>query len=448
MIHSENTIKQLFVEEKNIRNISRKMKLLSSSDWKFVFTNNNIPSFIESHVSKYFKLSKDLFFLSIVAIVFQELKDDECNKTYLNAKSAFLKNKNRINSYSPAPSLKGLSLFANAGIAESLLSNTNLEIVVANELLQERCDFYQKMHPSSKIIQGDITNESVYDNVINTALRAGCNFLMATPPCQGMSIAGKMSEDDPRNLLIKYAVQAIIDIQPEYALIENVVGALKTYILDEGEKIKIIDFIDLKLKPFGYTISAHILNVADYGTPQSRKRSIFLISKHGDWSLPKIEKRITVRESISHLPSLESGENSNIPFHYAKTHNDRHILWMKHTPSGKTAFDNILHFPQKDDGIRISGFSTTYKRMNWDKPAPTITMANGSISSQNNVHPGRLLPNGIFSDARVLTLKEIFILTGLPDNWTPPEWAKEGLIRQVIGEGVPPRLIERLINAI
>ena len=344
--------------------------------------------------------------------------------------------------------LKGLSLFANAGIAETLLKNTELDIVVANELLEERCRFYQEMHPESKMIQGDITDEEVYTDVIRNSIERECNFVLATPPCQGMSIAGKMKEDDPRNLLIKYAVKAILDIQPKYALIENVIGALKTYILDDGKKIRIVDYIDKKLKPFGYTINAHILDAADYGTPQRRKRSIFLISKNGEWKIPEKEKTITVREAISHLPSLESGESSEILFHSAKQHNERHIRWMKHTPSGKTAFDNEIHFPQKEDGSKISGFRTTYKRMDWDKPSPTITMANGSVSSQNNVHPGRNLGNGIYSDARVLTLKEIFILTGLPDNWSPPEWAKEGLVRKVIGEGVPPRLIERLINNI
>lgn len=73
-------------------------------------------------------------------------------------------------------------------------------------------------------------------------------------------------------------------------------------------------------------------------------------------------------------------------------------------------------------------------------------MANGSVSSQNNVHPGVLKNNGEYSDARVLTLKEIFILTGLPENWNPPKWASENLIRQVIGEGVPPKLINKLLE--
>ena len=88
---------------------------------------------------------------------------------------------------------------------------------------------------------------------------------------------------------------------------------------------------------------------------------------------------------------------------------------------------------------------TTYKRIEWDKPAPTITMCNGAISSQNNGHPGYLKENGEYSDARVLTLKEILILSGLPDNWKAPEWASENMIREVIGEGVPPRLIESIL---
>ena len=108
-------------------------------------------------------------------------------------------------------------------------------------------------------------------------------------------------------------------------------------------------------------------------------------------------------------------------------------------------FENKVYFPKKSDWTKIKGFKTTYKRIEWDKPAPTITMCNGAISSQNNGHPGRLKENGEYSDARVLTLKEILILSGLPDNWKAPEWASENMIREVIGEGVPPRLIESIL---
>jgi len=344
--------------------------------------------------------------------------------------------------------VNGVSLFANVGIAETYITNHNIEIVVANELLPKRAEFHKEMHPKCKTICGDITNELVFNEVLEIAKEKKCNFLIATPPCQGMSIAGKMRENDPRNSLIKFVIKMIQELQPKHALIENVQGVLKTSILVNGVSTKIVDFVNKELTPLGYFINPVIANTADYGTPQTRRRAIFLISKVAKWELPKALTKITVREAIGHLPSLESGESSDIKYHNAKKHNNRHIAVLKHTPSGKSALLNKIHFPKKEDGTRIKGFTTTYKRIEWDKPAPTITMANGAVSSQNNVHPGVLLKNGKYSDARVLTLKEIFILSGLPENWHPPEWASENLIRQVIGEGVPPKLIDSLLTSI
>ena len=344
--------------------------------------------------------------------------------------------------------MNGVSLFANVGIAETYITNHNIEIVVANELLPKRAEFHKEMHPKCKTICGDITNELVFNEVLEIAKEKKCNFLIATPPCQGMSIAGKMRENDPRNSLIKFVIKMIQELQPKHALIENVQGVLKTSILVNGVSTKIVDFVNKELTPLGYFINPVIANTADYGTPQTRRRAIFLISKVAKWELPKALTKITVREAIGHLPSLESGESSDIKYHNAKKHNNRHIAVLKHTPSGKSALLNKIHFPKKEDGTRIKGFTTTYKRIEWDKPAPTITMANGAVSSQNNVHPGVLLKNGKYSDARVLTLKEIFILSGLPENWHPPEWASENLIRQVIGEGVPPKLIDSLLTSI
>ena len=342
--------------------------------------------------------------------------------------------------------MNGVSLFANVGIAETYIKNHGINIVVANELLKSRAAFHQESHPNCKMIQGDITSSDVYNSIVNYAKSTQCDFLIATPPCQGMSIVGKMQENDPRNTLIKFVVEMIKELQPTNALIENVRGVLQTFISLNGEKVKIVDYVNRELAPLGYFINPVVVDSADYGTPQTRKRAIFLISKLAQWQPPKKMKKITLKEAIGHLPTLESGERSEILYHYAKKHNERHISVLKHTPSGKTALNNTTHYPKKEDGTRIKGFATTYKRIEWDKPAPTITMANGSISSQNNVHPGRKKEDGTYSDARVLTLKEIFILTGLPDDWHPPKWASENLVRQVIGEGVPPKLIDALLT--
>jgi DNA (cytosine-5)-methyltransferase 1 len=343
--------------------------------------------------------------------------------------------------------LNGVSLFANVGIAETYINQHNINIVVANELLQNRAAFHKENHPKCNMIQGDITDPLIYNQVLSQAKKQKCDFLIATPPCQGMSVAGKMKEDDPRNSLIKFVIKMIQELKPTHALIENVQGVLKTSILVNGKSVKITDYIHNELEPLGYFINPVVVDAADYGTPQTRKRAIFLISKVAKWLPPQKKEKISVKDAISHLPSLESGESSEIMYHYAKKHNERHISVLKHTPSGKTALHNKIHYPKKPDGTRIKGFATTYKRIEWDKPAPTITMANGSISSQNNVHPGKLKEDGTYSDARVLTLKEIFILTGLPKDWNPPTWASENLIRQVIGEGVPPKVIDCLLSS-
>ncbi len=344
--------------------------------------------------------------------------------------------------------MNGVSLFANVGIAETYIHNHGINIVVANELLENRAAFHKENHPKCNMVQGDITNPEIYNKIVGEAKKRKCDFLIATPPCQGMSVAGKMKEDDPRNSLIKFVIEMIKEIEPKHALIENVQGVLKTSILHNGESVKIVDYINNELLPLGYFINPVVVNAADYATPQTRKRAIFLISRVSKWELPKKMKKITVKDAIGHLPSLEGGQSSGIQYHNAKKHNDRHVHFLEHTPSGKTALHNKIHYPKKEDGTRIKGFATTYKRIEWDKPAPTITMANGSVSSQNNVHPGYLQDNGRYSDARVLTLKEIFILTGLPEDWHPPKWASENLIRQVIGEGVPPRLIDSLLSSI
>jgi DNA (cytosine-5)-methyltransferase 1 len=75
-------------------------------------------------------------------------------------------------------------------------------------------------------------------------------------------------------------------------------------------------------------------------------------------------------------------------------------------------------------------------------------MRNDAISSQRNVHPGRLLKDGTYSDARVLTPLELFILTSLPKDWGIPDDTPEILIRQVIGESIPPLMIKAIVGGI
>ena len=121
---------------------------------------------------------------------------------------------------------------------------------------------------------------------------------------------------------------------------------------------------------------------------------------------------------------------------------------MQHTPTGKSAFDNKDFYPQKPDGTPIKGYNSSYRRIRWDEPAPTITMRNDAISSQRNVHPGRLKPDGTYSDARVLTPLELMIINSMPTNWNIPDDTPEILVRQCIGESIPPLLLKQVAGMI
>jgi len=342
--------------------------------------------------------------------------------------------------------INGISLFANVGLGETYFSDNGVNICVSNELIEKRAKFYSHLYPESEMVCGDITDPEIFNHLIELYNENDCDFLMATPPCQGMSVAGKMDENDPRNSLIIYTIEFIKKTRPSNIIIENVPQILKFSINIGGKPVKILDYILRELRPLGYFVNYAVADAADYGTPQTRKRAIFLISNIEQWNFPKKMKKITVREAIGDLPTLESGEKSDIPLHYAKKHADRHVLWMKHTPTGETAFNNEKYYPQKEDDTRIKGYNTTYKRIEWDKPAPTVTMCNGAVSSQNNVHPGRKLEDGTYSDARVLSILEIIRLSGLPDDWNIPDWATDNFVRQVIGEGFPPKFSEKLLE--
>lgn len=349
--------------------------------------------------------------------------------------------------------IKAISIFSSAGIGELLLKNTNVEVVAANELLPKRAECYSHFYPNTDMYCGDITLEETQDYMVSAAQKSGAKMLIATPPCQGLSTLGKNKkqihyEKDKRNYLILSALNIIDRCDFDYVLIENVPTFLEMYFPYENDYFKLEEILNKKYSS-KYKIEARVLNAKDYGICQSRPRAIIKMYKPDKkWSWPSEENEITLREAIGYLPSLESGESSDIPWHFAKKHNERAVLALKHTPTGKSAIANEVYYPKKEDGTRIKGFHNTFKRMDWDQPCPTRTTFSGSMSSHNNVHPGRLLPDGTYSDARVLTLLETFIVSSISEDIDFPKDSTDTFIRTVIGESIPPKLMMKVIEKI
>lgn len=350
--------------------------------------------------------------------------------------------------------MKGLSLFSGAGIGETYLARNGIDIIIANELISKRANLYKYLYPDCDMICGNIAEKKVYDEIINKSKNKNIEFIIASPPCQGMSVAGKNRNQDKmikdnRNFLITYVFSIVKELKPKYVLIENVPMMLKLLLPYKNSMYSVIDILkDIFSKD--YYIDGKVIDSSNYGVPQTRLRSIIKMCIKGEtWNWPQtLEKKITVREAIGSLPSLEAGEISNIKWHFARKHDKDNILWMKHTPSGQSAFSNKFYYPKKKDGTRIKGYESSYRRLDWDKPASTITIRNDCIASQRNVHPGRLLSDGTYSDARVLTPLELMILTSLPKDWNIPDNTPELLIRQVIGESIPPIMIEKIVEEI
>jgi len=368
--------------------------------------------------------------------------------------------------------MKAISLFANVGIAETYLREIGLDVVVANELLEDRVAFYRHLYPECDMVCGDITKKKVYDELIRKAKSANVDFLMATPPCQGMSIAGHNSPYDERNSLVKYAVDAILDLDPKYVLLENVPQQLGTVIQYRGSEMLIPLYLKKRLGKRYVFNERQITNAMHYGVPQRRERAIFLlVRKDIDyvWDFPKAEAVVTLETAFGGIPDLwpiikEKEFSDRLPnntkdalsfhkWHRPPKHVWRNVECMLYTPTGNTAFDNEVYYPKKLNGERVSGYDTTYHRLFWDKPAAAITKWSGILGSQNNVHPGRFWKRDINGDAmytnpRVLTIYELMVASSLPSNWNIPDWANDQLIRFVIGEGIPPLMVKKIVNPV
>jgi len=412
---------------------------------------------------------------------------------------------------------KVLSLFSSAGIGELGLKASNLDILVSNELIQNRCELYRNNYPEVDNICGDIwEKESVIVNAWKNKTTEEPYLIYATPPCQGMSSngAGKLlneirkgnrKPEDIRNRLIIPTMHIVKQLHPLWILLENVSTMKNTIISDEdGEYINIIDYIQRELGN-EYMGKAEVINCADYGIPQTRRRLITIFTRdesakaylgeNGSF-IPKpthsengdmlLKPWVTLREAIGNLPELEAKKDENErkdynPWHFVPIMKDEKYWWMKNTKEGCTAYNNQcvnpqclfdgnrlhgsnmvdgLHTSNKDTPIYcekcgkllprptvidrktgerrlIKGYDTAYRRMEWDKPAPTLTQNFIFEASDKKVHPAQ---------TRVLSIYEALIIQTIADYKYEMKinnkYISKNLSAEIIGECVPPKIIE------
>lgn len=204
---------------------------------------------------------------------------------------------------------KVLDLFCGAGgFAAGIDMHPNFQTVLGVDFDKFAIQTFSTNFVNAKTICGDLTNLDVQNQVIENAKQLGVNMIVGGPPCQGFSLKGKqLGLADPRNYLFETYLQIVSNLQPEVFVIENVKALVQSA---NGFFINQIRQTIIKL---GYFINEQILNAKDFGVPQNRQRTIIIASKNQILDLPQplLQTYVSVRDAISDLAYLNSGEGSD-----------------------------------------------------------------------------------------------------------------------------------------
>lgn len=315
---------------------------------------------------------------------------------------------------------------------------------------------------------------------------------------------------DPRNRLIIPAVEIVKELKPEWVIFENVTNMENTIIEDNGGIINIIDYIKRELSD-EYVGKPEVVDVANYGVPQHRNRLITILTRnkngikefarcrqllpmptHSEAESMFSKKWVTLKDAIYKIPPISSRAGENIdstnPLHKVPILDEIKLAWITNTPEGQSAMNNQCINPtclyqnnrlhgakHNTDGVNkantdtplycekcgallprpytidkktgekriMKAFTSAYKRMSWNVPASTLTQNFQYACSDNKLHP---------TQDRVLSLYEGLVIQTIADYpysfVIDGKMVNDGLIRDTIGESVPPKLIDLIVKHI
>lgn len=343
-----------------------------------------------------------------------------------------------------------LDLFCGAGgFSSGMHKNPHFQTAVALDFNEQAAHTFKMNMPEADVITGDITSASVRETILQKSREAGVNMIVGGPPCQGFAMKGKkLGLDDERNYLFLEYLKLVKELQPEVFVIENVRRILTT----AGGWFK--DEILRYIHQMGYKVSYGVLNAKGYGVPQSRERAIFICSKSFDIELPpEITETVTVRDAISDLAYLNSGEGSFESEYLVAPQSDyqrrmrskskqlfnhqasNHSAVALHKLSLIPAEKGQEYLPQELRGKQI--YHTTWCRLVWDTFSPTIDTRFDTPSNGTNSHP--------FLD-RAITPREAARIQSFDDRFI--FYGNKSAVCTQIGNAVPPLLAKAIADQI
>lgn len=350
-------------------------------------------------------------------------------------------------------SVKVVSLFSGGGGLDLGFKQENYDIVWAIDNNPNAVATYKK-NIDNNIICEDI-------NKIDITTIPYADVVIGGPPCQSFSLAGKRNADDIRGQLVWKYIEIIDYIKPKAFVFENVTGLLSA---KNSEKEYVIDLLKKAFEKIGYKLTTKVINAADYGIPQRRKRIIIVgMKKDKEFIFPKathnetgigLKKFISVEEALGDLPPATLNENDRVMYiekpqneyqkmmrlgngndvseHFISKLSELDKYIIKHVKPG----GNYMDIPPevKSDRIRRlqreGGHTTCYGRLLPNKPSYTINTYFNRPNVGCNIH---------YSQERLITVREALRLQSFPDTYEIVSSSKQGR-NLIVGNAVPPKL--------
>lgn len=306
---------------------------------------------------------------------------------------------------------KFIDLFSGAGGLSCGLTMAGFTPVGSVEIMPEAVETYKYNFGEQKgfdenVETRDIRTQDVKEALYKSVEGKHIHLIVGGFPCQGFSMAGNRVVTDPRNSLYLEMLQIVKKLQPDFVVMENVEG-LRSMLNGKVEAKIINDY-----KEAGYNINVTVLNSADYGVPQVRRRVIFIGNRHGlknchPQPLFTPDNYVTLGEGIKRFMAMPENKTIN---HIFTRHSEKMIAQIAALPEGKSLYGN---------------YSDAWKKSPWDKPSCTVKENHGGV----NIHPKL---------NRVLTPRELAALQSFPDDFIFKGSKKWQLVQ--IGNAVPALL--------
>ncbi len=312
-----------------------------------------------------------------------------------------------------------IELFAGCGGMAMGFKRAGFRTVLANEWDRSACDS----------LRANIT-----DRVLNCAVQEIDKFPQADvvaggPPCQGFSNLGERVPNDPRNQLWRHFFRCVEQSWPKIFVLENVPPLLKS-----------AEFVEMRrlATQLGYEIEGRVLSAADYGVPQLRKRAIVIGSRIGSPSFPvpthvapqkrdlltqHLQRWLTVRDAIGHLPFDPTGEN----WHIGRNPTVKSLERYRCIPYGGNRWDLPPHLMPDCWKRKLKGGTDLFGRLRWEEPSVTIRTEFYKPEKGRYLHPVAHRPITHLEAALLQSFPETFRFCGSKIN-----------VGIQIGNAVPP----------